>query len=110
MGNRVGDISHAVEVVANAARLGIVREYVGHGCGLDMHEEPEIPNWGPSHRGPLLRPGMVLCIEPMLNLGTGRVYVEKDQWTVRTADGLPSAHFEHMILITETHTEVLTRV
>ena len=108
-GNRVGDISHAVEVVANAARLGIVHEYVGHGCGLDMHEEPEIPNWGPSGRGPLLREGMVLCIEPMLTLGSRRVRVlQDDGWTVVTCDGRPAAHAEQMIAITSGAPEILT--
>ena len=108
-GNRVGDISHAVEVVANATRLGIVHEYVGHGCGLDMHEEPEIPNWGPSHRGPLLRPGMVLCIEPMLTLGSRRIRVlEDDGWTVVTCDGKPAAHAEQMIAVTDGAPEILT--
>ena len=108
-GNRVGDISHAVEVVANASRLGIVREYVGHGCGVDMHEAPEIPNYGPSHRGPLLQPGMVLCIEPMLTLGSRRIRVlEDDGWTVVTCDGLPAAHAEQMIAVTAGEPEILT--
>ncbi|MBQ9727935.1 MAG: type I methionyl aminopeptidase [Kiritimatiellae bacterium] len=108
-GNRVGDISHAVEVVANAARLGIVHEYVGHGCGLDMHEEPEIPNWGPSHRGPPLQAGMVLCIEPMLTLGSRRIRVlEDDGWTVVTCDGKPAAHAEQMIAVTDGAPEILT--
>ena len=108
-GNRVGDISHAVEVVANASRLGIVREYVGHGCGVDMHEEPEIPNYGPSHRGPLLQPGMVLCIEPMLTLGSRRVRVLPDDgWTVVTCDGKPAAHSEQMVAVTAGDPEILT--
>ena len=109
-GGHVGDISRAVAKVAEQYKLGIVRDLVGHGCGTRLHEPPEVPNFVSTSEGPVLMPGMVLCIEPMLNLGTARVYVEKDQWTVRTADGLPSAHFEHMILITETNTEVLTRV
>lgn len=108
-GNRVGDISHAVEVVANASRLGIVREYVGHGCGVDMHEEPEIPNYGPSHRGPLLQEGMVLCIEPMLTLGSRRIRVLPDDgWTVVTCDGRPAAHAEQMIAVTRGDPEILT--
>ena len=109
-GGHVGDISRAVAKVAEHYKLGIVRDLVGHGCGTRLHEPPEVPNFITTSEGPVLAPGMVLCIEPMLNLGTARVYVEPDQWTVRTADGQPSAHFEHMILITETHTEVLTRV
>ena len=109
-GGCVRDISAAVEKVANAAKLGIVREYVGHGSGIRLHEPPDVPNFAMLRKGPELQPGMVLCIEPMLNLGTHKVYVEPDGWTVRTRDGAPSAHFEHMILITENGTEVLTRV
>ena len=107
-GNRVGDISHAVEVVANAAKLGIVREYVGHGCGIEMHEEPEIPNYGPSHRGPILRKGMVICIEPMFLLGARRIKTLDDNWTVVTADGKNAAHTEKMIAITDGEPEILT--
>ena len=109
-GVHIRDVARAVEKVAKTYDLGVVREYVGHGCGIKLHEPPEVPNFVSTSEGPVLAPGMVLCIEPMLNLGTARVYVEQDQWTVRTADGLPSAHFEHMLLITETNTEVLTRV
>ncbi|MBR1608722.1 MAG: type I methionyl aminopeptidase [Kiritimatiellae bacterium] len=109
-GNRVGDISHAVERVANKYRYGIVREYVGHGCGVDMHEAPEIPNYGPSGRGPLLRPGMVLCIEPMFTLGGRKIRVSKeDGWTVYTADGSLACHSEQMIAITPSGpAEILT--
>ena len=107
-GNRVGDISHAVEVVANASRLGIVHEYVGHGCGVDMHEAPEIPNYGPSHRGPLLQEGMVLCIEPMLTLGSRRIRTLEDGWTVVTADGSLACHSEQMLAITKGEPEILT--
>ena len=109
-GGYVQDISRGVEMEAKRGRLGIVEEYVGHGCGTKMHEPPDVPNYVQHRRGPELRPGMVLCVEPMLNLGSKRVYVEGDGWTVRTRDGEPSAHFEHMLLITETGTEVLTRV
>lgn len=111
-GNCVRDISAAVEKVANANKLGIVRDYVGHGCGIRLHEPPDVPNFtDPRHgHGAKLLPGMVLCIEPMLNLGTHKVFVESDNWTVRTADGKKSAQFEHMILIGEDQTEVLTRV
>lgn len=107
-GNRVGDISHAVEKAAVKHRLSIVRDYVGHGCGRSMHEEPEIPNYGPAGRGPLLKKGMILCIEPMLNLGTRAVKVLDDGWTVKTRDGRNSAHFEHMIAITDGEAEILT--
>lgn len=107
-GARVGDISHAVERVANASKLGIVREYVGHGCGVDMHEEPEIPNYGPSGRGPLLKEGMVLCIEPMLTLGSRHIGVLDDEWTVVTRDGKPAAHSEMMVAVTASGCEILT--
>ena len=108
-GNCIQDISRAVEKVAGQYRLGVVREYVGHGCGIHLHEPPEVPNFATKSRGAKLLPGMVLCIEPMLNLGTHRVYVESNHWTVRTADGKKSAHFEHMVLITEGQAEVLTK-
>ena len=108
-GKRVGDISRAVELAARESHLGIVREYVGHGCGIRLHEPPEVPNFSGWGSGPLLVPGMVLCIEPMLNLGTEKVITDrKDGWTVRTHDGAWSAHFEHMILITENEPEILT--
>jgi len=83
---------------------------VGHGCGTRLHEPPDVPNYAQHSKGPRLLPGMVLCVEPMLNLGSHKVYMESDGWTVRTRDGECSAHFEHMLLITENGTEVLTRV
>lgn len=108
-GNRVGDISHAVETVADRHKLGIVREYVGHGCGVDMHEGPEIPNYGAPHRGPVLREGMVICIEPMLTLGSRRIKTLKDGWTVVTADGSLACHSEQMLAITASGpAEILT--
>ena len=108
-GKRVGDISRAVERAARDSHLGIVREYVGHGCGIRLHEPPEVPNFSGWGSGPVLVPGMVLCIEPMLNLGSEKIVVDrKDGWTVRTRDGAWSAHFEHMILITENEPEILT--
>ncbi len=107
-GARVGDISHAVELVAVRHGLSVVREFVGHGCGRALHEEPQIPNFGRSGRGPLLRPGMVLCIEPMLNLGTRAIHTLDDGWTVKTRDGKPAAHFEHMVAITPDGAEILT--
>lgn len=109
-GRYMQDISRAIEGVANEAGLGIVRQFVGHGCGTKLHEPPEVPNFVSNDKGALLRPGMVLAIEPMLNLGTHKIYIEPDKWTVRTADGKRSAHFEHMVLITEKQTEVLTSV
>jgi len=107
-GARLGDVSHAVELVANRAKLGIVREFVGHGCGRDLHEEPQIPNTGASGRGPVLKEGMVLCLEPMFNLGSRHVKTLQDGWTVVTADGKPAAHFEHEIAITAGGAEILT--
>ena len=105
----VRDISAAVEKAARKHRLAIVRDYVGHGCGIKLHEPPEVPNYTGWGKGPRLEPGMVLCIEPMLNLGTDSVKLDRqDNWTVRTRDGAWSAHFEHMILITENEPEILT--
>ena len=107
-GNYIRDIGAAVQKVADKAKLGIVREYVGHGCGVKLHEPPEIPNYRTQNKGPKLRNGMVLAIEPMLNLGTCRVKTDSDGWTVRTLDGKLSAHFEHMILINNDKPEILT--
>jgi methionyl aminopeptidase len=107
-GNRVGDISHAVEEVAKAAGLAVVRDYFGHGTGLALHEEPNIPNFGPSGVGPRLQEGMTIAIEPMLTLGAGKVRLCEDRWTVVTADGRYSAHFEHTIAVTANGPEVLT--
>lgn len=107
-GNYVRDISSAVQKIAEANHLGIVREYVGHGCGKKLHEPPEIPNYKTSYRGPKLQNGMVLAIEPMLNLGTHAVKTDNDGWTVRTLDAKLSAHFEHMVLINEDNPEILT--
>ncbi len=107
-GNFIRDISCAVQNVARKANLGIVREYVGHGCGVNLHEPPEIPNYKTSDRGPKLKNGMVLAIEPMLNLGTHKVKTDKDGWTVRTVDAKLSAHFEHMVLVNDDKPEILT--
>ena len=105
----VRDVSAAVEHCARKHRLGIVREYVGHGCGIKLHEPPEVPNYTGWGKGPRLEPGMVICIEPMLNLGGEAVRLDRtDHWTVRTADGSWSAHFEHMVLITDKEPEILT--
>jgi methionyl aminopeptidase len=107
-GNRVGDISHAVQSTVEAAGFSVVREFVGHGVGRTMHEEPQIPNYGRPGEGPKLKPGMTLAIEPMINAGTGEVMMLEDGWTVVTADGAPSAHFEHTVLVTEDEPEILT--
>ncbi|MBE6379419.1 MAG: type I methionyl aminopeptidase [Lentisphaerae bacterium] len=107
-GNCIRDISRAVEKRAMADRLGIVREMVGHGVGIKLHEPPDVPNYVTPVRGPKLVPGMVLAIEPMLNLGGNRITQDSDGWTIRTKDGSLSAHFEHSILITENKPEILT--
>lgn len=107
-GNRLGDISHAVQTVAEKNGFSVVRDFVGHGIGQKMHEDPQVPNYGPPNRGPRLQAGMVLAIEPMINLGDYRVRVLDDGWTVVTDDGLPSAHFEHTVAILETGPEILT--
>jgi methionyl aminopeptidase len=109
-GNRLSDIGHAVEVRAEREGYGVVRQFVGHGIGREMHEPPQVPNYGRPGRGPRLRPGMIFAIEPMVNLGTEKVRVLKDEWTAVTADGQISAHFEHTVLITEDGPEVLTRI
>lgn len=107
-GNRIGDISAAVQAYVEARGYSIVREYVGHGVGAQMHESPEIPNYGVSGRGPRILRGMTLAIEPMVNAGGAGVYQMSDGWTVRTADGKNAAHYENTILITDGEPEILT--
>ena len=108
-GNRIGDIGAAVQAVGEAGGYGVVREFVGHGVGRFLHEDPQVPNYGQPGMGPLLRAGMCLAIEPMLNLGDWRTRILDDNWTVVTADGKLSAHFEHSIAITEDGPEILTK-
>ena len=108
VGNRIGDISHTVQAYVEARGFGIVREMVGHGVGQEMHEEPQIPNFGRRHTGEKIKPGMTLAIEPMVNLGGYQVRTLADGWTVVTADGSPSAHFEHTVLTTDSGPEILT--
>jgi methionyl aminopeptidase len=108
-GNRLGDISSSIQRYAEKNGYGVVRDYVGHGIGRSMHEAPQIPNFGSPGRGPRLKPGMTLAIEPMLNMGTYQVKTLSDNWTVVTADNKPSAHFEHTVAITENGPEILTR-
>ena len=107
-GNRIGDVGHAIESVAHRHGYGIVRPFVGHGIGQQMHEEPQVPNYGRRGTGLLIEPGMCFAIEPMFNLGGDEVFVEDDGWTVRTADGGLSAHFENTIAVTEGGPNVLT--
>ena len=108
VGNHVGDIGHAIESFVKPYGYGVLREYVGHGIGTEMHEEPEIPNYGTPGHGPRLEEGMCICIEPMITMGSEKVYTLKDGWSVLTKDGLPSAHMEHTLVITEEGPEILT--
>jgi len=107
-GNRVSDISHAIQKHVEANGFSVVRSFVGHGVGAQLHEEPEVPNYGNPGRGPRLLPGMTLAIEPMVNVGTHEVRVLKDRWTTVTADGKLSAHYENTVLITDGEPEILT--
>ena len=108
-GAHVGDIGYAVQTYAESHNLGVVKELCGHGVGNNLHEDPDVPNYGNKNTGPLLKEGMVIAVEPMLNLGTADVYLLDDDWTVITADGEPSAHFEHTVLITKDGYEILTK-
>lgn len=108
VGGRLSDIGHTIESVADAAGLGVIREYGGHGIGRSLHEEPFIQNWGPPGRGPELRPGLTIAVEPMLTLGGEENRVLADDWTVVTTDGSLAAHFEHTIAITDDGPEILT--
>ena len=107
-GKRLGDVSHAIEAVAVRAGFSVVRDFVGHGIGRKMHEDPQIPNFGNPGKGPKLKVGMTLAIEPMVNMGGWAVEVLSDGWTVKTTDGLPSAHFEHTVAIGPDGPEILT--
>ncbi|ODA42175.1 type I methionyl aminopeptidase [Desulfosporosinus sp. BG] len=109
LGNRLYDVSYAVQTHVEANGFSVVRDYVGHGIGRAMHEDPQIPNFGKPGRGPRLEVGMALAIEPMVNMGTYEVQTLKDHWTVVTKDKRPSAHFEHTVAITENGLEILTR-
>ncbi len=108
VGNRIGDISHAIQTYCEKHGFGVVRDLVGHGVGVDMHEEPQIPNFGRKGSGAKIRPGMTLAIEPMVNLGTWRTKCLSDGWTIVTTDGAPAAHFEHTVLTSEEGPEILT--
>ncbi len=107
-GERLGDICATIEDEARRHQFSVVREFVGHGVGRKLHEEPQVPNYGKRGSGPRLKAGMTLAIEPMINLGGSAVRLMDDGWTVCTADGLPSAHFEHTVLITKEEPEILT--
>ncbi len=107
--NHLSDISHAVQEFVESHRFSVVRDFVGHGIGRELHEDPEIPNFGPPHSGPVLQEGMVFAIEPMVNLGAWQTKVLSDGWTVVTCDGKPSAHFEHTVAITAQGPQILTQ-
>ena len=107
-GNRLSDISHAVQSVTEAAGYSVIRSLVGHGVGRSMHEDPQIPNFGEPGRGPLLQPGMTLAIEPMINAGGPDVYLHDDHWSISTEDGSLSCHFEHTVAVTEAGPRILT--
>lgn len=109
-GGRVGDISAAIQGALQPFGFGIVREFVGHGVGRQMHEEPQIPNWGSKGTGAKLLPGMALAIEPMVTLGSPKIIMAADGWTAQTKDGKVAAHYEHTVLVTEEGVEVLTRI
>ena len=108
-GARIGDIGNAIETYANKHKLGVVKELVGHGVGTNLHEMPDVPNYGKKNTGPLLKEGMVIAVEPMLNLGTADIYILDDDWTIITADNKPSAHFEHTVVVTKDGYEILTK-
>jgi methionyl aminopeptidase len=107
-GNRLSDVSHAVQTATEEAGFSVVRSLVGHGIGRSMHEDPQIPNYGPPGRGPELAPGMTFAIEPMINAGSPDVYLHDDEWSISTADGSLSAHFEHTVAVTDEGPRVLT--
>ena len=107
-GNRIGDISSAIEEYATKHKLGVVKELVGHGIGTNMHEAPDVPNYGKKGTGPKLKEGMTICIEPMITLGNPDIGILDDDWTIVTQDGSPAAHYEHTILVTKDGYEILT--
>ena len=107
-GNRIGDISHAIEEYAKEHNLGVVRELCGHGVGTNVHEDPEVPNYGEAGTGPKLREGMVIAIEPMLTMGSPKVFLRENNWTVETQDGSLAGHYEHTIVVTKDGYEILT--
>ena len=107
-GNRIGDIGYAIEQYAHKHNLGVVRELCGHGVGTSVHEDPEVPNYGIPNTGPRLKEGMVIAVEPMLTLGSPRVFLHDNNWTVDTQDGSMSAHFEHTVVVTKDGYQILT--
>ena len=108
-GNKIGDIGHAVQTYAESFGYGVVRELVGHGVGTDVHEEPDVPNYGKPNTGLTLKEGMVIAVEPMITMGDKEIYILDDDWTIITQDEMPAAHFEHTIVVTKNGYEILTR-
>ena len=108
-GNRIGDIGYAISQYAKKYNLGVVKELVGHGIGNHVHEDPDVPNYGKKGTGPILKEGMCIAVEPMLNMGTAEIYMLDDDWTIITADGLPSAHYEHTVAVTKDGYTILTK-
>ncbi len=108
-GNRIGDIGYAISEYAKKYNLGVVKELVGHGIGNHVHEDPDVPNYGKKGTGPILKEGMCIAVEPMLNMGTAEIYMLDDDWTIITADGLPSAHYEHTVAVTKDGYTILTK-
>ncbi|MDD4734426.1 MAG: M24 family metallopeptidase, partial [Bacilli bacterium] len=108
-GVRVGDIGNSIEKYAKENNLSVVKELVGHGIGMTVHEDPDVPNYGKEGSGPILKEGMTIAVEPMLNIGTAKVFILDDDWTIVTGDGKASAHFEHTVLITKDGYEILTK-
>lgn len=108
-GVHLGDVSHAIEEYAHMHNLGVVKELTGHGIGTKVHEDPDVPNYGETGTGPILKTGMTIAVEPMLNLGTAEVFMLEDDWTIITGDNKPSAHYEHTILVTDSGYIILTK-
>lgn len=108
IGGTIGDIGNAVQTYAESHGYSVVREMVGHGIGKEMHEDPQVPNYGKAGHGPVIKEGMVICIEPMINMGRKEITIDDDEWTCRTLDGKPSAHYENTIAITKNGIEILT--
>lgn len=108
VGHRLGDISYAVENHCSSHSYGVVREFVGHGVGRDMHEDPQVPNYGKRGSGPLLKKGLCIAIEPMITLGSRQIYMESDRWTVKTRDGKAAAHYEHSIAVRQGQADILS--
>ena len=109
-GNRIGDISNAIQTYVESNGYSLPEDYTGHGVGRDIHEDPAVPNVGEAHRGPRIKEGMVIAVEPMVNVGTSETYTLDDDWTVKTADHKLSCHFEHTIAITEDGYEIMTKL